>query len=45
MALTNKLIGRDFVLLWQGQTVSLLGSQAYLIALMFWVAEATGRTT
>ena len=38
----RKLFNRDFVLLWQGQFVSQIGNQAYLIALMFWLLEHTG---
>ncbi len=43
MANSGKLLNRNFILLWQGQVVSLFGTQAYLIAFMFWIAEATGR--
>lgn len=36
------LRNRNFILLWQGQFVSQIGNQAYLIALMFWLLEQTG---
>jgi MFS family permease len=39
---SDRLFGRDFVLLWQGQLVSQLGNQAFLVATMSWTLDRTG---
>ncbi|MEX2125295.1 MAG: MFS transporter [Woeseia sp.] len=36
------LFSRSFFLLWQGQLVSQLGGQAFLVATMYWTMETTG---
>jgi MFS family permease len=38
----TRLFNKNYFLLWQGQTVSRLGSQAFSIALVLWIIEATG---
>ncbi len=43
--MSNKLLNKNFLLLWQGQTVSQIGSQIFSIALMFWIKHETGSAT
>jgi DHA3 family macrolide efflux protein-like MFS transporter len=40
----SKVWNRDFLILWQGQLVSVLGDVVYSIGLGFWVLQATGST-
>lgn len=35
---------RNFILLWIGQTISVIGDNLYYLALMWWVLEKTGST-
>lgn len=41
----HKLLNKHFVLLFQGQLVSQIGSSVYLVALVFWVKHATDSAT
>jgi len=38
----NRLFNKNFLLLWQGQFVSQLGSQVHYIAMMFWLKHVSG---
>jgi MFS family permease len=42
MTLPTKLFNRNYVLQWQGQTVSRLGSQGFSVAMVLWIKQATG---
>lgn len=42
MTTPTRLLNKNYFLLWQGQTVSRLGNQAFSIALVLWIVQTTG---
>ncbi len=41
MSLPNRLLNKNFMLLWQGQTISAIGVQFFAISMLFYVKHAT----
>src|SRR3954447_24706162 len=38
----GRLLNPNFLLLWVGQSISVLGNQAYALAVSFWLMKKTG---
>ena len=41
----KKLFNRNYLLLWQGQSVSRIGNQAFAVGMLYWILEKTGSAT
>jgi len=42
MQVRERMMNRNFLLLWQSQLISQMGTQVYAVAMVFWISQMTG---